>query len=207
MHEVSMWSKCLEWLLQEIDNYLQHKPTFKIKILDIGYGYGTILEKIYQKHQNLSLTGIDIQDKLQKTELQNYNINFYKFNFEKEDPFEIIKEKFHIIILTETLEHFNFSPVDNFKKIHNLLDESGKLFLSTPNQSSWNITNKYYRNFDQLLDTKYNPCFSYTDDHFWHYSETELQLVAARTNFNVEKLENTMNLNNLQHINCIMRKT
>lgn len=202
-HEQFIWGNCFKWLIEEINLNLNKK----IKILDIGYGYGTILLYLAKNYKNLELHGIDIQEKLKHKDLEEYkNIKFYKFNFEEEDLMQILKQKFDIIICTETFEHFNFSPLDNFNKIFNLLKKNGLLYFSTPNKETWGEVNKYYQNYSQFLETKYNKNFFYIDDHFWHYSFEELNFLFKKFNLKIKLNSSTKNDKNLEYFNIVLRK-
>ncbi len=200
-HEKSIWGLCFKWLIEDLNRNLRKN----LDILDIGYGYGTILVYLMQNYKNLDLNGLDIQEELRHLDLKDSSVNFYKFNFEKEIPFKFINKKFDIIICTETFEHFNFSPIDNLLKIKELLKQNGRLYFSTPEQESWGKINIYYKNFEQLLNTKYNSDFSYTDDHFWHYSLENLKFIFKKTKFKIEKLEYTKNEKNLKYYNIILK--
>lgn len=96
----------------------------KESLLDIGCYTGKFV-KILNEVELIKAQGIDYN-----TTAENcFSGNFMDFEFEK---------KYQVITTFNCLEHMH-SPTKTLKKIHELLDENGILFLSVPNLVNKNI--------------------------------------------------------------------
>ena len=207
-YEFSYFAKILEWFY---DDYVYPQKE-DLKILDIGCAYGTFLFYAKNNLPSVNLYCIDYVDGLISKELSNKkNVKFAVSNIETENiPF---KEKFDVIIFTETLEHLNYNSVSSLKKIRASLKDDGVLFLSTPDSSSgWGVTKKYYAFFDKLPDV--NECLinkkcTYFNDHIWQYNITELLDVINKSGFKVVKLEYTFSNfeTKTRHFNLKLKKS
>jgi len=50
---------------------------------------------------------------------------------------ELPESHFHVVLLTEVIEHFTFNPVEFWKRIYRLLAPGGRIVVTTPNYYSW----------------------------------------------------------------------
>ena len=134
-------------LLIEKQDVYRHNVIFEIlsrlalpiklpyRLLDMGWGFGTIIKGLYDCINmdyyacDLSLTALS-QQRLKKMK----EINYKDCNIIDGIPFN---RKFDLILLCEVLEHLNFSEsrsIDDFvKDIREHLSDNGYLILSTPN--------------------------------------------------------------------------
>ncbi|HRE41265.1 MAG TPA: class I SAM-dependent methyltransferase [Ignavibacteria bacterium] len=122
-------------LLSEIFaiNKQRKSEILKIKnsgeLLDFGCGSGLFLKTM---SDSFNVSGIDVSKK---------SITFAKEEFglivsnENADDLLSKNKKFDIITLWHVLEHF-LSPVDELKKIRNLLNDNGVLIVEVPNWES-----------------------------------------------------------------------
>jgi SAM-dependent methyltransferase len=126
--EVSSW----KFRNLERDTFLEIVKTLHGKILEVGPGYGRILNAIEDK----DVTGLEISENLAKR-LRNENptANIVVGNIEKTD-FE--SGTFDAVIMEEVIEHIA-DQEKVFKEIFRLLKIGGKLVLSTPNKYVYRI--------------------------------------------------------------------
>ncbi|HCA41805.1 MAG TPA: hypothetical protein DEP28_00975 [Bacteroidetes bacterium] len=98
-------------------------------LLDVGCGSGLFLKSVSDV---FNVSGIDVSKK---------SINFAREEFgldvSNKSLDDLISDgkKFDIITLWHVLEHFN-NPVEDLKKIRNLLNENGVLIIEVPNWDS-----------------------------------------------------------------------
>lgn len=119
----------LAWLTKQEISYhvFTAIPSKKQKILEIGCGYGYLTFALNKAGHNA--IGIDISKKAIKYAKQNFNNKNYKVGTIN----SINSDKFDIIIATELIEHL--TDYNSFmSKCYELLNEKGKILLSTPNK-------------------------------------------------------------------------
>lgn len=98
-------------------------------LLDVGCGSGLFLKTVSDV---FNVSGIDVSKR---------SINFARDEFGLDvsnkslDDLILEEKKFDIITLWHVLEHFN-NPVEDLKKIRNLLKETGVLIIEVPNWDS-----------------------------------------------------------------------
>ena len=106
----------------------------KIQYLEIGPGHGLFLKYAIEVLNNESIydivdiseTSIDITKEIIDRNIKNHNLNFFIKDINEFKP----NKKYDIIIAGEVLEHLN-QPDLFLKKLSNLLNKNGKLFLTT----------------------------------------------------------------------------
>lgn len=176
--EISYWINIPKWIYQEYLNKKEVKD-----VLDIGCAYGT-LALYTQQLFNCNIYLTDFMDNYISTVLiDKYKLQFQKNNIEREIfPWD---KKFDIIIFTEVLEHLSLHPLGTLKKIKNLLNEDGILFLSTPDAYEWGKTTKYYNSLEEIPVSPLND--KIIDDHVWQYSYDELKDILEKCGFAIEK--------------------
>jgi 2-polyprenyl-3-methyl-5-hydroxy-6-metoxy-1,4-benzoquinol methylase len=99
-------------------------------ILDIGCGSGLFLKTAFDS--GYGVDGIDVSEKALTFAKEEFGLNVESKSMEK-----LIEErkKFDIITLWHVLEHF-LNPVNELKKIKELLNENGVCFIEVPNFNS-----------------------------------------------------------------------
>lgn len=107
------------------------------KILDVGGGVNPIL-----KSNNVSIADIKIQNINKKI----YKNRCYQVDIEKEK----VNQKFDIIFLIHTLEHFKY-PNKAIENIKNSLKNNGRLFIEIPNFNFMIKRKTFYSIFHQHL--------------------------------------------------------
>lgn len=159
MHIERIEPNTKEWNLYYGNHIIRYKFALNIiksiqinELLDIatGVGYGT---NYLANNGEYKVTGVDIDDKALDIAIKNFSSPNIKFI--KEDCNNLVtvnKKKYDAIISYETLEHLK-----NYKtftvELYNMLNEGGKLIISTPN----------------ILVTEHHS----KDD--WHYHEKEFK--------------------------------
>ncbi|HXT84047.1 MAG TPA: polysaccharide pyruvyl transferase family protein [Verrucomicrobiae bacterium] len=176
--EVNYWSHIPTWILQD------NRDDKILRCLDVGCGYGTIA-LFCKKLLNCEIYCIDTNDYLRQSLIETYDFKFKVNNIEL-DPFPWNDIKFDIIIFTEVLEHFNFHPLPTLQKIHDLLSENGRVYLSTPDALEWGKAEHY----DSLDDI---PCpnkeTKIIDGHIYQYNEKELTDIIDKAGFKILRID------------------
>ena len=185
----SFWHCILLWLN---DDFAQNKDVFDV--LEIGPGYGLlslILKKISGAF-NLDWLSYGTNTKEDK----NFSIiteTFPGYEYSNifgilEDPFFVINKKYDRIIMTEVFEHFSTNPVVVTKKIVQMLNDDGILYLSTPNWNRLGI----YDTWKDLPDFDEMTYGSKSFDHNYHYNKDELLEIFALSGLKVLKYDETI---------------
>lgn len=107
--------------------YLKGKN--KLKILELGCGYGYLTYAMYKSGHNCF--GIDLSRRAISFAKSNYG-NYFE-NISIEDLVRSSSEKFDLVVATEVVEHLFDIPLflENLKKI---ITPNGKILLTTPNK-------------------------------------------------------------------------
>jgi len=113
-------------------NYFKNK-----KILDVGGGVNPVL-----KDNNVFIADMIIQ----KINKKIYKNRYYEIDIEEKK----INQKFDIIFLIHTLEHFKY-PFKAIKNIRSSLKNDGRLFIEIPNFNFMMKNKTYYSIFHQHL--------------------------------------------------------
>ena len=182
------------------NNYFQTKTEYKKffekklkgkQILEIGPSWGALLS--YAKKRGIKPYGLEI-DKIKckfintklKIECHN-NYNYYKKN----------NFKFKRIFLFYVIEYF-YDPVEEIKKILDILDDDGKIIIITPNyqdvmKNMWK--NKEYINFFYEKNAKN------------YFSIKSLQKLFKKIKINKFKIYNIQGYSLLNNINWFFNGT
>ena len=138
--EQRYWANLPGWIRTNAE---RHKVT---RVLDIGCGYGTLLafatELYYAEGYCIDVTQYIPQFG------KSRGFHFTAGNIQLDPVPE--PGSFDVILMTEVLEHFNFSPLPTLKKIHDALAPGGVFFLSTPDADEWGRQTKYYTHLKDL---------------------------------------------------------
>jgi len=110
-----------------------------ISILDVGCGYGLLLNHLSTKGKNLNLTGIENSKHAYDNRITNSNIlNINLTDFDSVS-FSLSAEKFDVIIFSDVLEHL-YDPVATIIFYKKFLKPNGCIIITVPN-----IANIYSR--------------------------------------------------------------
>jgi 2-polyprenyl-3-methyl-5-hydroxy-6-metoxy-1,4-benzoquinol methylase len=158
--------------------YRIHSLDIKAKsILDIGSGRGWILYflKKYFKYDvtvGTQISSSAYKFSTQKLKLEIYNNDLLDISFNK---------KFDIVSILHVLEHVD-TPEEYIKRIYELLNDDGFLFIEVPNYNSWSrkLTGEYWL----ALDLKH---------HIFFFTPKSLSLLLEKYNFKIKEL-NTFSL-------------
>jgi len=119
------YKKVLNYIYKKILNGKKTNP----KILDIGFGTGTLTKKLYDS--GCDITGVDFSDemiKLAKNKMPDAKL--YAADFSRGLPKELCGEKFDFIIATYSLHHLtDEEKVIFLRTILNNLTDGGIIFV------------------------------------------------------------------------------
>lgn len=151
-------------------------------LLDVGCAFGTLL--VFAKGEyGCEITGIDMKRRLSEKLQRKYDITFYELNIEKDVEIGV---KYDRILFTEIFEHLLCNPTMTLRKLHSMLNDDGKLFLSTPDGCSWGRLTTFYEHVGQMPmqypENAYPP-----DEHIYQYTEGEILRIFDESGFKVEK--------------------
>lgn len=152
-----------------LDSFESYRKTNKI--LDIGCGYGFLLE--IAKEKGWEVYGTELSDEV-AGHCEKKGINMCVGELDKCD-FE--DESFDIVFGIEVLEHLN-KPNDYIKKAYKVLRKGGIFYLSTPNFNSY----LRYR-----LQDKYDV-IDYPN-HLAYYTKKTLQKLFTQNGFKKLRIE------------------
>ena len=156
-------------------NYSKVKKLIKLdnnsNILDIGCMYGFFLNFLYKKYK-CKVHGLEIEsfdlNKKKLFDFKIYNEDFFLFSSKEENH-----NKFDLIILNHTLEHFQ-NPIKVIEKIRLILKKDGLCFVTVPNfKSNLSRISKRYWGWLQ-------PAV-----HFFHFTPKGLRKIIEKMNFEV----------------------
>lgn len=116
------------------------------KILDIGCGRSTLLNKIKDRYKNINLFGTEYSEVLTTMNAQiNKNMSFKRWDLETDHiPFEL--DLFDLIVSQEVIEHLSEdSQKALLKKIYLLLKNDGFAIISTPYKDGLQLFKKLFK--------------------------------------------------------------
>lgn len=176
--ETLYWKQIPGWIRQDA-------ATRKVKrVLDIGCGYGTLLGFAAQTYSASGFC-LDSTEYIRPAFAGPRKLVFRKGNIELDAiPW---KEQFDTIVMTEVLEHFNFSPVPTLQKIYGALVPGGVLFLSTPDEKEWGREFKYYKTISAMPMP--DRAAKVMDAHVFIYSKAEVTKLLNDAGFRIEKFD------------------
>lgn len=155
-------------------------------LLDIGAHYlHGLLGAHYLGFKNIFGTDLDIFNSSSADRAKKINAVIKNCNLEKES-ISFSDQSFDIVLLAETLEHFNFHPKKVFNEIARVLKPNGELIITTPNFLRSNNRLKCIMgksiNFDIRED--YTP-----GTHYREYSVAEIEYLLNIAGLKMKKLK------------------
>lgn len=165
---------------------IRYEKTFKLlkkflknegKFLDVGCGYGFILEKIAKEYE-IELFGVDVKQGVKN--YLNKNVNFlladcYSLPFKN--------EQFDYVSLFEVVEHL-YNPLRALREANRVLKPGGLLFITTPNLTRFGVLFNLILNKSPFMDVKY---FEYDGaSHLREFAVEELKELLSMSGFSVE---------------------
>jgi SAM-dependent methyltransferase len=176
---LAFWQRLLKPVLkrfffrQATYGYAERFPAFvpNGRALEVGCGNGAYLS--YLKHHGWHVLGVDLSSIAAKTAKDLFDIDVMVGQLSE---VELKSESFDYIHLSHVVEHF-FDPVEELKRIAQLLKPDGRAYVEVPNSEG--------------CGAKASGAFWYGWDpprHFFTFSPHNLKLAAEDAGLNVEKL-------------------
>ncbi|MFA5133285.1 MAG: methyltransferase domain-containing protein [Patescibacteria group bacterium] len=154
---------------KSIYNFLEDKILSGQNILDIGCGFGTLLD-IFKKNKNINAYGIELGDLDVKFSREKYGLDVFQISLEEFAAKEENYGKFDVIILHHTLEHLP-EPLASLSQIKKLLKPQGILYIGVPN----------------ILNIKKRPDIFFQVGHPLSFSPHSLKSLLEKAGFGVVK--------------------
>jgi SAM-dependent methyltransferase len=193
--EIYYWENIPKWI------YEDSKSNTIRNCLDIGCSYGT-LSLFTKKVAGCDSFLIDFIDVYISSKLvDKYNFNFFVNNIEL-DEFPV-KLRFDAIIFTEILEHLNFHPVPTLKKLRALLNDNGRIYMSTPDAAEHGKVQEFYNSYKEMPCPKKGS--KVIDTHIYQYNKEELFSIIDEADFKIERFDYARGLG-ARHFNLILQK-
>ncbi|MDP2736420.1 MAG: class I SAM-dependent methyltransferase [bacterium] len=155
------------------------------KILDIGSRCGHVLMGAKQIGYNAYGCDIEKYCELYRERYEKYNIKNLTCFF-PEDKIPYGDNFFDLVLLSETIEHYNFHPSVVFKEISRVLKPGGQVLITTPNLVRLN--NRIKILFGESIN--YDIWLPYNDGiHYREYNQKELVYLLKENGLKVKKIE------------------
>jgi SAM-dependent methyltransferase len=106
-----------------------------INILDIGAGQGCfgMVASQYLPEHKIDYTAVEPDPLMRDSLIESWKNVDSKVQLHLYNSLDGINQKFHIVVLSHVLEHVS-DPINFLKRLHELLDRDGLLFVDVPNQ-------------------------------------------------------------------------
>lgn len=186
------WSHYVyEWLYDDINS--------NDKLLEIGPGYGLLTYTMLKKHEAVKFDWIIYGNSMEiKEDCYSYyykktikqfpdNVDMHVCRIELD---EIHNEtKYDKIVLAEVFEHFASNPVGVMKKIANMLNVDGRIYVTTPNwrhlycYKTW----KELKYVNEISNEMYEIVRKL--GHVYQYRKDELDEIFYESGLMIEKYE------------------
>ncbi|KPK77952.1 MAG: hypothetical protein AMJ79_01540 [Phycisphaerae bacterium SM23_30] len=128
-----------EWWLNYLHEQHQRYLDILAFLIETGSG-GEILEigsvpahlTVLLKKLGYSVRGVDIDPERVRGICRRYSLDIAEVDIETQElPFP--DDSFNTVLFTDMLEHLRINPVFTLRQIYRVLQEGGKIILSTPN--------------------------------------------------------------------------
>lgn len=167
------------------------KKTFKI--LEIGSFLGSV--SIALARLGFSVTVLDIPEFMTNIRLQEryrrYGVNALSVNLQH-SSIPSTSGEYDLVIMCETLEHFNFNPIPVLLEVGRVLTPNGFLYLSLPNLTS--LVNRVKLLCGQSIHNPINDFFAQMQQdcnmivgiHWREYTKCEIEELLKITGFTID---------------------
>jgi SAM-dependent methyltransferase len=184
--------KVLEYdnLLRPLElHYMNELSRFrKGKLLDLGCAYGT--QSVVFKKLGFDVEAADVMPELSNPKwLEKNGVPFIEANIEKAP----VKPNYYdAIIMSEVIEHLNYSPVAAMQNVYDSLKNDGFLLLSTPMREhpihQQACTGRWcnYAHFRDIPEP-WNG-YEFQDAHHHLYFQSELRQLLEEVGFYVHEM-------------------
>ena len=198
--EHGMNSKGVDWGNKEWATVIRHKKMLeiikenasnKITLLDVGCGYGALLDTIIEKQLNISYTGVDVVDEMIIAARKKHP----EVKFITGDILNVNLEKYDYIVCNGIMtQKLNVSITEMNKYVQKLIQRmfalcnKGVVFNVMNTYVNYQKDNLYYRNPSELLawcmseitpsikiDCSYELWYEYTAYLYKHNNDKELR--------------------------------
>jgi len=173
------------------------------KILDAGAGHGVLALAL--KDTGFDATASDLHKGLAIFDAEN--IPYHEWHLEAQKaPFP--DNSFDAVILSQTIEHFTFSPLHPLKEINRILRPGGLMIIDAPNISCFHNISRLLRGKSLHWDFKKHYLeqapeevagIPYYDRHNHEYSREDLQAIADFFSLKVEEITYYSSYNRKKH--------
>lgn len=169
-------------LISKISKY---KPSPQ-SILDIGCDKGFFID--FARHFGYKACGVELSASA-RAYCEKLDLKVY-------DNLEKVDEKFDIVVMWHSFEHFN-EPKQALENIKKRMKDDARLFIRVPNFST--VWRKIFRS---------RWVWFQPDNHYYHYSPRSLRFILENSGFALEELS-TGNPNNMTTLmsNCISNRS
>lgn len=117
-------------ILSRYVNWIGKYTNGKVRILDIGCGFGYFLK--FCDKMGWETYGIDISSYAINVAKKNTKAQLYLYNIENVGKSLFKENYFDLITMFDVIEHLTY-PVIVLKEVHKILKLNGKLVITTPN--------------------------------------------------------------------------
>ncbi len=152
---------------QAVARYLAPRIYFGTKILDIGCGFGTLLDAI-RKETNVIGEGIELNEADVAIAKELFNLNLFFGTLEKFAEQHVGRPRYDLIILHHTFEHLP-DPRAALEQIQSLLLPEGLLYIAVPN----------------IMNMKKRPELFFQAGHAFSYSPASISRLLSVAGFKI----------------------
>jgi len=170
MQDIREKMKIRDYVLkQTIFDFIESYIKPKMKILDIGCGFGTFLDIVKNK-VNVEVYGVELGRLDVEAAKKYYNLDLFNGSLEEFSTNQENHNKFDVIITHHTFEHLP-NPLESLGQIKKLLKTDGVLYIAVPN----------------LMNIKKRPDILFQIAHPFTYSPYSLSLILEYVGFGIIK--------------------
>lgn len=211
------WEQADEDSLRDLDEYFdgssyrfamlltlakKHLPN-GAKVLDAGAGHGVLAVAL--KDSGFDAEASDLHKGLAVFNAENVPYHTWHLEAQKA-PFP--DNSFDAVILSQTIEHFTFSPLHPLKEINRILRPEGLMIIDAPNISCFHNISRLLRGKSLHWDFKKHYLeqapeeaagIPYYDRHNHEYSREDLQAIADFFSLKVEEITYYSSYNRKKH--------
>jgi 2-polyprenyl-3-methyl-5-hydroxy-6-metoxy-1,4-benzoquinol methylase len=193
--ELGYWCQIPEWIKQ----FHQTNPIKSC--IDIGVAMGTLLLYTH-KISGCSLFATELEKHLSDDVIKRYNIEYEVSNIELQ-PLQFSLNTYDVIIFTEIFEHLKYNPLFTMIKLHEILNDNGRIYFSTPNVDVWGKLDKYKTWQDMPVPQEYQDLFD--GGHEYQYSLDEVHEILDLSGFEILQFDYSP-LSSKNHFNMELKK-